>query len=177
LLPTCLRQMMSTLGKESLWLPDISIMKKYDYDHLEEIEARREDRKLYKFREGNKDGISAKEEMKRFRQTKGSGYDLRFRQAALREQVDVKFKEDRKESLWLPDISIMKKYDYDHLEEIEARREDRKLYKFREGNKDGISAKEEMKQFRQTKGSGYDLRFRQAALREQVDVKFKEDRW
>nr|GEZ84657.1 hypothetical protein [Tanacetum cinerariifolium] len=43
--------MMSTLGKESLWLPDISIMKKYDYDHLEEIEVRREDQKLYKFRE------------------------------------------------------------------------------------------------------------------------------
>ncbi|GJT24540.1 hypothetical protein Tco_0894477 [Tanacetum coccineum] len=30
-----------------------SIMKKYDYGHLEEIEVRREDQKLYKFREGD----------------------------------------------------------------------------------------------------------------------------
>ncbi|GJY46460.1 hypothetical protein Tco_0435523 [Tanacetum coccineum] len=31
----------------------LSIMKKYDYGHLEEIEVRREDQKLYKFREGD----------------------------------------------------------------------------------------------------------------------------
>ncbi|GJV55196.1 hypothetical protein Tco_1456201 [Tanacetum coccineum] len=31
----------------------LSIMKKYDYSHLEEIEVRREDQKLYKFREGD----------------------------------------------------------------------------------------------------------------------------
>nr|GFC73318.1 hypothetical protein [Tanacetum cinerariifolium] len=28
-------------------------MKKYDYGHLEEIEVRREDQKVYKFREGD----------------------------------------------------------------------------------------------------------------------------
>ncbi|GJR99483.1 hypothetical protein Tco_0315992 [Tanacetum coccineum] len=32
----------------------LTIMKKYDYGHLEEIEVRREDQKLYKFREGVK---------------------------------------------------------------------------------------------------------------------------
>ncbi|GJY40041.1 hypothetical protein Tco_0427311, partial [Tanacetum coccineum] len=31
----------------------LSIMEKYDYGHLEEIEVRREDQKLYKFREGD----------------------------------------------------------------------------------------------------------------------------
>ncbi|GKB18038.1 ribonuclease H-like domain-containing protein, partial [Tanacetum coccineum] len=31
----------------------LTIMKKYDYGHLEEIEVRREDQKLYKFREGD----------------------------------------------------------------------------------------------------------------------------
>nr|GEU50355.1 hypothetical protein [Tanacetum cinerariifolium] len=31
----------------------LRIMKKYDYDHLEEIEARRDDQKLYTFKEGN----------------------------------------------------------------------------------------------------------------------------
>nr|GEW92958.1 retrovirus-related Pol polyprotein from transposon TNT 1-94 [Tanacetum cinerariifolium] len=31
----------------------LSIMKKYDYGHLEEIEVRREDQKVYKFREGD----------------------------------------------------------------------------------------------------------------------------
>nr|GEV74659.1 hypothetical protein [Tanacetum cinerariifolium] len=61
----------------------LTIMKKYDYGHLEEFEVRQEDQKLYKFREGNKDGISAIEEMERFRQTKGLGYDSGYRQAAL----------------------------------------------------------------------------------------------
>ncbi|GJV22788.1 hypothetical protein Tco_1375483 [Tanacetum coccineum] len=31
----------------------LTIMKKYDYGHLEEIEVRRDDQKLYKFREGD----------------------------------------------------------------------------------------------------------------------------
>ncbi|GJX06869.1 hypothetical protein Tco_0194801 [Tanacetum coccineum] len=31
----------------------LTIMKMYDYGHLEEIEVRREDQKLYKFREGD----------------------------------------------------------------------------------------------------------------------------
>ncbi|GKD79198.1 hypothetical protein Tco_1341819, partial [Tanacetum coccineum] len=95
--------------KRIIAITRLSIMKKYDYGHLEEIKVRREDQKLYKFREGdfprlclqdiedmlfllvqkkltnltinewydlnvalrNKDGISAKEEMERFRQTKG----------------------------------------------------------------------------------------------------------
>nr|GEV02768.1 hypothetical protein [Tanacetum cinerariifolium] len=48
----------------------LTIMKKYDYGHLQEIEVRQEDRMLYKFREGNKDGISTKEEIERFRQTR-----------------------------------------------------------------------------------------------------------
>nr|GEX90405.1 hypothetical protein [Tanacetum cinerariifolium] len=61
----------------------LSIMKKYDYSHLEETEVRQEDQNLYKFKEGNKDGISAKVEMERFRQMTGSGYDSGYWQAAL----------------------------------------------------------------------------------------------
>ncbi|GJU68072.1 hypothetical protein Tco_1254331 [Tanacetum coccineum] len=42
---------------------------------------------------------------------------------------------------------------------------------------DGISAKEDMERFRQTKGSGYDLGYRQVALREEVNAEFREVRW
>nr|GEV25831.1 hypothetical protein [Tanacetum cinerariifolium] len=82
----------------------------------------------------------------------------------------------RKRIVAVTRLMIMKKYDYDYLEEIEVRREDQKLYKFREGNKDGIYTKEEMEQFRQTKGLGYDSGYRQAALLEDVDVEFREVR-
>ncbi|GJR76012.1 hypothetical protein Tco_0088377 [Tanacetum coccineum] len=40
----------------------------------------------------------------------------------------------RKRIIAVTRLSIMKKYDYGHLEEIEVRREDQKLYKFREGD-------------------------------------------
>ncbi|GJZ68525.1 hypothetical protein Tco_0631765 [Tanacetum coccineum] len=69
--------------KRIITVTRLTIMKKFDYGHLEEIKVRREDQKLYKFREGNKDEISAKEEMERFRQMTGSGYDSGYRQAAL----------------------------------------------------------------------------------------------
>ncbi|GJZ50131.1 hypothetical protein Tco_0604321 [Tanacetum coccineum] len=40
----------------------------------------------------------------------------------------------RKRIIAVTKLLIMKKYDYCHLEEIEVRREDQKLYKFREGD-------------------------------------------
>ncbi|GJX50132.1 hypothetical protein Tco_0276977 [Tanacetum coccineum] len=40
----------------------------------------------------------------------------------------------RKRIIAVTRLTIMKKYDYGHLEEIEVRREDQKLYKFREGD-------------------------------------------
>ncbi|GJZ63937.1 reverse transcriptase domain-containing protein [Tanacetum coccineum] len=60
----------------------------------------------------------------------------------------IKWIEDLVRNLWSPvkdvysmkriiavtRLTIMKKYDYGHLEEIEVRREDQKLYKFREGD-------------------------------------------
>nr|GEY30762.1 hypothetical protein [Tanacetum cinerariifolium] len=49
-------------------------------------------------------------------------------------------------------LKIMKKYDYAHLEEIEVRRADQRLYTFKEG-------------------------YRQAALSKEVDTKSKEVRW
>ncbi|GJS23475.1 hypothetical protein Tco_0452107 [Tanacetum coccineum] len=51
----------------------LTIMKKYDYGHLEEIEVRREDQKLYKFREGpihaysDPKGVIYKDQMNRNR--------------------------------------------------------------------------------------------------------------
>nr|GEX39918.1 hypothetical protein [Tanacetum cinerariifolium] len=83
----------------------------------------------------------------------------------------------RKRIIVVTRLLIMKKYDNGHLEEIEVCREDPKLYKFREGNKDAISSKEEMGRFRQMMGSGYDSGYRQAALCEEVDAKFREVRW
>ncbi|GJY13259.1 hypothetical protein Tco_0382568 [Tanacetum coccineum] len=41
----------------------------------------------------------------------------------------------RKQIIVVTRLTIMKKYDYGHLEEIEVCREDQKLYKFREGIK------------------------------------------
>ncbi|GJW97157.1 hypothetical protein Tco_0178965 [Tanacetum coccineum] len=40
----------------------------------------------------------------------------------------------RKRIIAITRLTIMKKYDYGHLEEIEVRRDDQKLYKFREGD-------------------------------------------
>ncbi|GKE41399.1 hypothetical protein Tco_1468683, partial [Tanacetum coccineum] len=40
----------------------------------------------------------------------------------------------RKRIIAVTRLTIMKKYDYCHLEEIEVRQEDQKLYKFREGD-------------------------------------------
>ncbi|GJS19799.1 hypothetical protein Tco_0448431 [Tanacetum coccineum] len=55
---------------------------------------------------------------------------------------EIKWIKDLVHNLWSPvkriiavtRLSIMKKYDYVHLEEIEVHREDQKLYKFREGD-------------------------------------------
>nr|GEX57735.1 hypothetical protein [Tanacetum cinerariifolium] len=56
---------------------------------------------------------------------------------------EIKWIEELVHNLWSPvrkriiavtRLMIMKKYDYGHLEEIEVRREDQKLYKFREGD-------------------------------------------
>nr|GEV99372.1 hypothetical protein [Tanacetum cinerariifolium] len=44
----------------------------------------------------------------------------------------------RKRIIAVTRLSIMKKYDYGHLEEIEVRREDHKFYKFRKGLECGI---------------------------------------
>ncbi|GJY77209.1 hypothetical protein Tco_0482325 [Tanacetum coccineum] len=44
---------MSTPKKRIIVVTRFTIMKNYDYRHLEEIEVRREDQKLYKFREGD----------------------------------------------------------------------------------------------------------------------------
>ncbi|GKC26296.1 hypothetical protein Tco_1033590 [Tanacetum coccineum] len=40
----------------------------------------------------------------------------------------------RKQIIAVTILTIMKKYDYGHLEEIEVRKEDQQLYKFREGD-------------------------------------------
>ncbi|GJW82143.1 hypothetical protein Tco_0146118 [Tanacetum coccineum] len=58
---------------------------------------------------------------------------------------EIKWIEDLVRNLWSPvtvkydkhaywGLTIMKKHDYGHLEKIEVRREDQKLYKFREGD-------------------------------------------
>ncbi|GJW82049.1 retrovirus-related pol polyprotein from transposon TNT 1-94 [Tanacetum coccineum] len=45
----------------------------------------------------------------------------------------------RKRIIMVTKLSIMEKYDYGHLEEIKVRREDQKLYKFREGSLNVLS--------------------------------------
>ncbi|GKE00409.1 hypothetical protein Tco_1388392 [Tanacetum coccineum] len=46
---------------------------------------------------------------------------------------EIKRIKDLVRGLWVPE-KILKKYDYGHLEEIEVRRDDQELYKFREGD-------------------------------------------
>ncbi|GJT71148.1 hypothetical protein Tco_1030434 [Tanacetum coccineum] len=58
--------------------------------------------------------------------TKAATYEIKWI-----EDLDVY---SRKRIIVVTRLSIMKKYDYGHLEEIEVRREDQKLYKFREGD-------------------------------------------
>ncbi|GJV89988.1 hypothetical protein Tco_1533926 [Tanacetum coccineum] len=45
---------------------------------------------------------------------------------------EVKWIEDMVPNLWITSLKIMKWYDYGHLDEIEVRREDKELYKFKE---------------------------------------------
>ncbi|GJS96583.1 hypothetical protein Tco_0803551 [Tanacetum coccineum] len=45
----------------------------------------------------------------------------------------------RKQIITVTRLTIMKKYDYGHLEEIEVRREDQKLYKFREDERHDLN--------------------------------------
>nr|GEU66199.1 hypothetical protein [Tanacetum cinerariifolium] len=72
-----------------------------------------------------------------------SSIDLRFA-TNMSSSKDVYSK---KRIITVTRLTIMKKYDYDYLEEIDVRQDDQKLYKFKEGNKDGISAKKEMEWF------------------------------
>ncbi|GKA89341.1 hypothetical protein Tco_0811153 [Tanacetum coccineum] len=53
LVPNLWSPVMVKYDKHAYWVTRLSIMKKCDYGHLEEIEVRREDQKLYKFREGD----------------------------------------------------------------------------------------------------------------------------
>ncbi|GJT55120.1 hypothetical protein Tco_0990174 [Tanacetum coccineum] len=101
--------------------------------------------------------------------TKAAAYEIKWTEDLVQNLFDANMSlskdvYSRKRIIAVTKLTIMKKYDYGHLEEIEVRREDQKLYNFREGNKDGISAKEEMEWIRQMKGSGYGLEYRQAAL-------------
>ncbi|GKD49685.1 hypothetical protein Tco_1278661, partial [Tanacetum coccineum] len=85
--------------------------------------------------------------------TPDSGRDLSRRYSTSVTKIkaatyEIKWIEDLVRNLWSPmkdvysrkrisavtRLLIMKKYDYGHLEEIEVRREDQKLYKFREGD-------------------------------------------
>ncbi|GKA66255.1 hypothetical protein Tco_0766063 [Tanacetum coccineum] len=59
----------------------------------------------------------------------------------------------RKRIIAVTSLKIMKRYDYGHLDEIEVRREDQQLYKFKEVM---APAKKEMEWIRQAKGSCYD---------------------
>ncbi|GJT65377.1 hypothetical protein Tco_1016857 [Tanacetum coccineum] len=83
----------------------------------------------------------------------------------------------KKQIITVTRLTIMKKYDYGYLEEIEVRREDQKLYKFREGNKDRIYAKEEIEWIRQTKGSSYNPGYQKAALLIEANAESGEVRW
>nr|GFA27772.1 hypothetical protein [Tanacetum cinerariifolium] len=67
----------------------------------------------------------------------------------------------RKQIIVVTRLTIMKKYDYGHLEDIE----------------DGISSKEEMEWTRQTKGSGYDPEYQKASLLNEANMESGEVRW
>ncbi|GKF03987.1 hypothetical protein Tco_0034655, partial [Tanacetum coccineum] len=67
--------------------------------------------------------------------TKAATYEIKWIEDLVRNLWSpVKDVYTRKRIIVVTRLSIMKKYDYGHLEEIEVRREDQKLYKFREGD-------------------------------------------
>nr|GEU83501.1 hypothetical protein [Tanacetum cinerariifolium] len=47
---------------------------------------------------------------------------------------EIKWIEDMDPNLWIARLKIIKRHDYDHLDEIEVRREAQQLYTFKEGN-------------------------------------------
>ncbi|GKC54721.1 hypothetical protein Tco_1077466 [Tanacetum coccineum] len=67
--------------------------------------------------------------------TKAATYDIKWIEdlfaANMSSSKDVY---SRKRIIVVTRLTIMKKYDYGHMEEIEVRRDDQKLYKFREGD-------------------------------------------
>ncbi|GKD91933.1 hypothetical protein Tco_1371770 [Tanacetum coccineum] len=99
---------------------------------------------------------------------------------------DLKWIEDLVQEL----LKIMKMYDYGHLEEIEVRQDDQKLYTFKEGDfkrlrlqdiKDMLLLLVQQKLTNLTIDERYDLnvalRYRQAALSEEVDAESREVHW
>nr|GFC03122.1 hypothetical protein [Tanacetum cinerariifolium] len=157
----------------------LSIKKKYDYGHLEEIEVHQDDQNLYKFREdchskaGGRSLIKCQKLPKeaqpyqaRHIQTKATTYEIKWIEDLVRNlQSPVKVIYDqhaywgtshwgpkrqhfyfaantslskdvysRKRIIVVTRLSIKKKYDYGHLEEIEVHQDDQNLYKFREGD-------------------------------------------
>ncbi|GJX88643.1 hypothetical protein Tco_0340657 [Tanacetum coccineum] len=77
-------------------------------------------------------------------------------------------------------LTIMKKYDYDYLEEIEVRRDDQKLYTFKEGDFKRLRLQDiEDMLLLLVQQSGFNVTSdeRQAALSEEVDAEFRDVRW
>ncbi|GJZ63940.1 hypothetical protein Tco_0620361 [Tanacetum coccineum] len=67
--------------------------------------------------------------------TKAATYEIKWIEYLVRNLWSpVKDVYSRKRIIAVTRLTIMKKYDYGHLEEIEVCREDQKLYKFREGD-------------------------------------------
>ncbi|GJS95109.1 hypothetical protein Tco_0802077 [Tanacetum coccineum] len=68
------------------------------------------------------------------RKTKAATYEIKWIDLVLNLWSPVKDVYSTKRIIVVTRLLNMKKYDYGHLEEIEVRREDQKLYKFREGD-------------------------------------------
>ncbi|GJX89138.1 hypothetical protein Tco_0341152 [Tanacetum coccineum] len=138
----------------------LTIMKKYEYGHLEEIEVRREDQQLYKFREGDflrlhlqdiEDMLLLLVPQKLNNLTIDERYDLNVTLRMFTRRIVIQMRSD------LRNMTAYTAYS--------------------DPQRDGLSAKEKIEWTRQVKGSGYDSGYRQAALSKKDDEESGEVLW
>ncbi|GJQ97850.1 hypothetical protein Tco_0008989 [Tanacetum coccineum] len=156
----------------------------YDYGHLEEIEVRRDDQKLYTFKEGDfkrlrlqdiEDMLLLLVQQKLTNITIDERYYLNVALRMYKRRIVI---QRRVEDLQLGVESYQKKLNLTRPDKLKLNLRQRTTYTaYSDSKGDGILANEEMELLRQEEGSGYGLGYRPAALSKEVDAKSREVCW
>ncbi|GJZ96021.1 hypothetical protein Tco_0668355 [Tanacetum coccineum] len=141
----------------------LTIMKKYDYGHLEEIEVRRDDQQLYTFKEGD------------------------FKRLRLQDIEDMLLLLKRVEDLQLGIKSYQQNLNLTKPDTYRSNLRNKTAYTSHSDphgiiyvdqfKRKRLMRTDELHKFSDEKGSGYGSGYRQAALLEEVDVESRDVRW